>query len=517
MWSGCLAFSQYSCGTSHTAAPAPMGGDIRSSGEQHTHARHSTQTKMLRLWIPVALLLSRICAEDEPICFQRLGCFPVGYPWTGIQERPTTRAPLSPDEIAARFLLYTRRNPDNFQEISGISPQTVAVSNFNTQHRTVLVIHGYLENGDSQWTVDLCKSILQAHDVNCVGVDWRGGSQCVFSQAAQNVRVVGAEIVYFLEALQSNYNYTVSDVYLVGHGLGAHAAGEAGRRKTGIARITGLDPVAPYFQNTPLEVRLDPTDALLVDVIHTDGSIQSPSKGYGMTFPCGHVDFYPNGGENMPGCSKNLLSTILDMDGIWEGTMNFLNCNHLRAVKYFTESVGSPDGFVAFPCASEKKFQAGECFACPAGGCPSMGYDMGVYRPDPWLLHQTFYLNTGESSPYALWRYNVSVKLSGSHSVSGRINIALYGTKGISRQHLVTKTKLHPGTTYTSLLDMELDVGNVTKVKFLWDNSVVNIFRPQLGADSITVERGRDQARFHFCGKQMVAEGTLQTLMPCAQ
>ncbi|XP_069755490.1 inactive pancreatic lipase-related protein 1-like [Narcine bancroftii] len=469
---------------------------------------------MLSLWILVTLILTRI--NGESICFDRLGCFPLGYPWNGIKERPVNRAPWSPEKIDTHFFLYTRLNPNNFQEISGISPQTVAASNFNTDRRSVLVIHGYLEHGDSTWTIDLCKTILQADDVNCICVEWRGGSQCPFSQASQNLRVVGAEIVYFLDALQSNYNYTLPDIYLVGHGLGAHSAGEAGRRKPGIARITGLDPVAPYFQNTPPEVRLDPTDAHFVDVIHTDGSLQSPDKGFGITYPCGHVDFYPNGGENMPGCSKNLISTILDVDGIWEGTKNFLSCNHLRAIKYFTESIGSPDGFVAFRCASEEEFQAEQCFTCPPEGCPAMGYDVGRYRPAPGLLHQSFTLNTGDSSPFALWRYAVSVTLSGSRAVSGYISVALYGTKGNTHQHRVTETKLHPGTTYTSLIDMELDVGNVTKVKFLWNNSMINILRPQLGAGNITLVRGQDHARFQFCGNEVVIEKTLQTLMPCA-
>lgn len=35
---------------------------------------------------------------------------------------------------------------------------------------------------------------------------------------------------------------------------------------------SGLDPAEPYFQNTDRVVRLDPTDALFVDVIHTDAA-----------------------------------------------------------------------------------------------------------------------------------------------------------------------------------------------------------------------------------------------------
>ena len=32
----------------------------------------------------------------------------------------------------------------------------------------------------------------------------------------------------------------------------------------------GLDPAEPYFQYMPEHVRLDPSDAKFVDVIHTD-------------------------------------------------------------------------------------------------------------------------------------------------------------------------------------------------------------------------------------------------------
>lgn len=43
-------------------------------------------------------------------------------------------------------------------------------------------------------------------------------------------------------------------------------------------------------------------------------------SGFGMSQKVGHLDFFPNGGKEMPGCQKNILSTIVDINGIWEGT-----------------------------------------------------------------------------------------------------------------------------------------------------------------------------------------------------
>lgn len=73
----------------------------------------------------------------------------------------------------------------------------------------------------------------------------------------------------------------------------------------------GLDPAEPYFQYTDPVVRLDPTDATFVDVVHTDVA-SIISGGFGLNQTCGHVDFYPNGGENQPGCKETPIKNVID-------------------------------------------------------------------------------------------------------------------------------------------------------------------------------------------------------------
>ena len=60
-----------------------------------------------------------------------------------------------------------------------------------------------------------------------------------------------------------------------------------------------LDPAGPDFHISASADRLDPSDALFVDVIHTDGAPRIQS-GFGHFDPLGHVDFYPNGGSAQP-------------------------------------------------------------------------------------------------------------------------------------------------------------------------------------------------------------------------
>lgn len=43
--------------------------------------------------------------------------------------------------------------------------------------------------------------MFQVEQVNCICVDWKGGSRAEYTQAVHNIRVVGAEIAYFIQEL----------------------------------------------------------------------------------------------------------------------------------------------------------------------------------------------------------------------------------------------------------------------------------------------------------------------------
>ncbi|KAF1509283.1 Pancreatic triacylglycerol lipase, partial [Eudyptula minor] len=256
--------------------------------------------------------------------------------------------------------------------------------------------------------------------------------------------------------------------------------------------LSGLDPAQPYFQSTPIEVRLDKSDAEFVDVIHTDSAPTIPNLGFGMSTAIGHLDFYPNGGKEMPGCGKNPVSQIVDLDGIWEGTRDFVACNHLRSYKYYSDSIIYPDGFLGYSCASYDVFETENCFPCPREGCPNMGHFADKFKGKTQNDFVKLYLNTGEAKDFALWRYKVTVTLSGKRKVKGYVNIALYGSGGNTRQHQIIKGTLHPDNTYTSFIDAEVNIGTVTKVKFLWNNNWLNPTFPKLGATTITVQSGEN-------------------------
>ena len=58
-------------------------------------------------------------------------------------------------------------------------------------------------------------------------------------KSVQNIRVVGREVANMIKLLYKQAELDPSMVHLIGHSLGAHAAGYAGKYIRGIGRITG--------------------------------------------------------------------------------------------------------------------------------------------------------------------------------------------------------------------------------------------------------------------------------------
>lgn len=89
-------------------------------------------------------------------------------------------------------------------------------------------------------------------------VDWSAGAGGLdYFKAASNTQVCGTEIAFFL--LQNRVNASL--VHCIGHSLGAHACGYAGK-VVKLGRISGLDPAGPNFKGQPSNKRLDKNDAL---------------------------------------------------------------------------------------------------------------------------------------------------------------------------------------------------------------------------------------------------------------
>ncbi|XP_052132249.1 pancreatic lipase-related protein 2-like, partial [Frankliniella occidentalis] len=220
---------------------------------------------------------------------------------------------------------------------------------------TVVYVHGFGDHAPGPSATTLRTAYFTAGwNVNFVTMDW--GPLAAFpwyANAVANSRAAGARLAHFLEGLFRD-GVDPWNTHVLGFSLGAEVAGFAGKNLTQqgrrLGRITGLDPAFPLFRWTRKEGHLSTGDADFVDVIHTDSGV------YGVAFPIGDVDFYPNGGRpRQPGCSASELRAK------GQFPQDFVSCSHSRAWLYYAESVLHPQAFPALRCRSEARFRSGKC------------------------------------------------------------------------------------------------------------------------------------------------------------
>lgn len=177
----------------------------------------------------------------------------------------------------------------------------------------------------------VCTAYLDQGDYNVITVHWgEYSNQTNYFKTVSKCNEVGIVTGYFLLDLFKQGFLDPNNTHIIGHSVGAHVAGSSGRTffsesQTKLARITGeynsyktyrsnsapipscmfpvagLDPSSPGFKDSWFSWRrsnrLDDSDALFVDVIHTASGISGMSK------PIGHADFYPNNGVSpQPAC-----------------------------------------------------------------------------------------------------------------------------------------------------------------------------------------------------------------------
>ncbi|CAL4131165.1 unnamed protein product, partial [Meganyctiphanes norvegica] len=310
-------------------------------------------------------------------------------------EAPPFTSPPLGNLSDVRYFLWTRSNPSN-EDYYSLDPSDLSElssSPFEDDLPTIFMYHGYGSHPPLvKWITDTKDELLLMMSANVFSVDW---SMLVpdhhFPEAIQNVYQVGNLTATLIDNLNYLTRHSPSQVHIIGHSLGAHAAGMSGKYVTSgkVARVTGLDPAGPGFYDAPSDRRLDSSDADFVDVIHTNsGPILDGC--YGLSKAVGDVDFYPNGGRHQPGCvplqpGGDIIDYIED-------------CSHDRVVDYWVESLSalqSNPTFTSWPCDSWDDFSNGMCQTC-GQGCLDMGYHVTQG------LQGSYYLQTAEDPPYAL-------------------------------------------------------------------------------------------------------------------
>lgn len=194
------------------------------------------------------------------------------------------------------FLLYTRGQRNNPVRLN-----SRYFSYIDSRKPVIVLIHGWISGSFGYGFPKLIEAYLQRYDANIIMVDWSEYAWKFYPVSVCLLPKVAHIVGNFLCSLSRQQRIRLSSMHLVGHSLGGQMSGLIGQHTqeycgVSIGRITALDPAGPLFQGRDQDERLDKSDALFVDVMHTN---QLELGYYG---DCGDADFYVNCGILQPGC-----------------------------------------------------------------------------------------------------------------------------------------------------------------------------------------------------------------------
>ncbi len=136
--------------------------------------------------------------------------------------------PLFNAETGVKFLLYTRSNQDNAQQLS-FNEAAIKATNLRDR-KTRFLIHGWNNDGGSEFNKLAKAALLKAEDANVVVVvvDWGKGAQTInYLSARDRVNQVGPRVAEFINFLVSKKLVSShKKINIIGHSLGAHTAGK---------------------------------------------------------------------------------------------------------------------------------------------------------------------------------------------------------------------------------------------------------------------------------------------------
>jgi len=310
-------------------------------------------------------------------------------------------SPFPLETVKPTFNVYTRSNSVYFplshtDDSAELAQQLDEVGIFAQNRQVVFIVHGYLNNANTTWLSPMKDEILKADDSTVIIVDWRNGADVPkYATAASNTQTTAAAIASFAQAV-ANLDRFASDptqlyLYCIGHSLGAQVCGQAGRNAKSTAgqqlfnRVTGLDPAGPGFAKCNDHLHIDKDSAICVDIIHTDGDLKGHALlvHFGTSLQCGHIDFYPNGGHDQPGCLEI------------KNDVGF--CTHEKAHDFFMTTINRPDSCAASGLCSDVATLPN---SCASNVTQKMGYYSSCHAKSAGVIEGAFYLTATAAEPF---------------------------------------------------------------------------------------------------------------------
>lgn len=225
--------------------------------------------------------------------------------------------------------------------------RTVVPSTFDPKLTTTFITHGWMGMKDAGFD-ELITNTLDKVGGAAIFCDWSGASTNPnYFQAAVDLRAIAKELVILRTIWIKKYFMTREQFNCVGHSLGGQLCGLAGNELK-FSKLTAMDPAGPDFENRAEGARISRNSADRVKCIHTTSSPKSFLLPLGMTQPCGHEDYYPNGGGTQPECQQDPASVQQLIGQGFTLNANIVNafigdpvgqCSHSTSIRLYNEAL----------------------------------------------------------------------------------------------------------------------------------------------------------------------------------
>lgn len=139
---------------------------------------------------------------------------------------------------------FYRQNSDGV--LVNATKESLSNSNFQADKPIKVVTHGFRSGGQTETCQSIKDAFLEKYDANVFVVDWSEIAGDPYWNAARYPQYVGNYTAEFLSFLVDN-GADAKKIHIVGHSLGAHLSGFAGKgmasRGNTVGRVTGIEKV----------------------------------------------------------------------------------------------------------------------------------------------------------------------------------------------------------------------------------------------------------------------------------
>ncbi|KAK3743241.1 hypothetical protein QZH41_005614 [Actinostola sp. cb2023] len=174
--------------------PVPAA-KIITEGSNHMAYQDETSHIVLFLHKPCRRKVMSSCDREKKtfertaVCYGRYGCFTNNSPF----NRPLIPLPQPPNEMGMTYYLVTRADPSGQTIINDHDVTKLQASSYDGSKRTVIIIHGWVENPEtSVWITKMKKALVEKEDVNVIVAGWKEGAFKLYTISVANTRLVGS-------------------------------------------------------------------------------------------------------------------------------------------------------------------------------------------------------------------------------------------------------------------------------------------------------------------------------------